>query len=230
MTKLTARDVVRRFLLPGAGLYGVLIGVGWLLGHPLVGLAHDEDVIDRDLAAHRTADLSAITRVFSVLADTEAVIAALVVIMVVLRLVYRRWDASLILLAAVLLQVTVFLLTTLVVDRHRPDVPHLDPAPPTSSFPSGHTGAATALYGGLAVLVAWRLRHTVLRVLLTAALVAMPVAVGMSRLYRGMHHPTDVAFGALNGLVCVVLAMRTFHPSPKRVPAVHERRRDRALP
>ncbi|MFF3653095.1 phosphatase PAP2 family protein [Streptomyces sp. NPDC002181] len=51
-------------------------------------------------------------------------------------------------------QSAVFVLVTLVVERPRPDVPHLDAAPPTSSFPSGHVGASVALFGGLAVLAA----------------------------------------------------------------------------
>ena len=34
----------------------------------------------------------------------------------------------------------------------------------------------------------------------------VPISVGTARLYRGMHSPTDVAMGALNGLVCAFLA------------------------
>jgi membrane-associated phospholipid phosphatase len=89
----------------------------------------------------------------------------------------------------------------------RPSREHLDPAPPTSSFPSGHTGAATALYVGIATVVAWRVRHKLLRVLLVALFVAVPILVAVSRLYRGMHHPTDVVFGALNGLACLAVAV-----------------------
>ncbi len=37
---------------------------------------------------------------------------------------------------------------------------------------------------------------------------AVPCAVGCSRLYRGMHHPSDVLAGALLGVLCVVLANR----------------------
>ena len=98
------------------------------------------------------------------------------------------------------------------VDRQRPAVEHLDPAPPTSSFPSGHTGAATALYVGVAVVIAWRVRHKLLRVLLVAVFVTVPILVAVSRLYRGMHHPTDVVFGALNGLACLAVAVYAFQP------------------
>jgi membrane-associated phospholipid phosphatase len=42
--------------------------------------------------------------------------------------------------------------------------------------------------------------------------VAVPILVAVSRLYRGMHHPTDVVFGALNGLACLAVAVYAFHP------------------
>lgn len=48
-----------------------------------------------------------------------------------------------------------FLCVTLVVHRPRPPVARLDVAPETSSFPSGHTAAAVALYGCIAILVLW---------------------------------------------------------------------------
>jgi len=44
-----------------------------------------------------------------------------------------------------------FLLASVIVHRFRPGIPHLDGAPPTSSFPSGHTAATIALACGLAL-------------------------------------------------------------------------------
>jgi undecaprenyl-diphosphatase len=153
-----------------------------------------------------------VTAVFSALANTPAVVGVVIAVALAMRLIFGRWAESIILVTAVLLQAAVFLLTTMVVDRQRPAVEHLDPAPPTSSFPSGHTGAATALYVGIAVVIAWRVRHKLLRVLLVAVFVAVPILVAVSRLYRGMHHPTDVVFGALNGLACLAVAVYAFHP------------------
>jgi undecaprenyl-diphosphatase len=207
-----AGRVLRAIVLPALFLYVLLVGVGLLLAHPLARAVRGEDEINRDLADGRSSTWTGVTGVFSTLANTPAVIATLVVLMVVLRLVYKRWRESFILAGAVVLQAVVFLGTTLVVDRPRPAVPHLDPAPPTSSFPSGHTGATTALYLTLALVIGWRLRPVLLRVLVFAVLVTVPVAVALSRLYRGMHHPTDVVFGMLNGLACLAIAAHAFGP------------------
>jgi membrane-associated phospholipid phosphatase len=103
-----------------------------------------------------------------------------------------------------------------VVNRPRPDVLHLDDAPPTSSFPSGHTAAAVAFYGCLAVIVLRQLRPRWLALVVTALLCLVPFVVGISRLYRGMHHPTDVVFGALGGGLWLALVLVTLLPLPRR--------------
>jgi len=149
-----------------------------------------------------------ITGWFSTLASTPVIIGMLIVLFIVFRLVYHRWRESLFLLLAVGTQTLVFLASAAVISRNRPDVKHLDPAPPTSSFPSGHTGAATALFVGVALVVGWHAGRTWLRGLLLVLAIAVPVAVAYSRLYRGMHHPSDVAAGFLDGLLAVLLWSR----------------------
>lgn len=181
-----------------------LAGVGLLIGGPLSRpLADGEDGLVSALAAARTAGWDDLTRAASWTANTWTVVVTALLLGLLLRGVLGRWLESVTLVAGVALQTTMFLVTTLVVSRERPAVEHLDPAPPTSSFPSGHTGAATALYLGLALLLVPRIERRWLRVAVAALLALVPAAVGLSRLYRGMHHPTDVAFGALNGVAAV---------------------------
>ncbi|MDQ1651044.1 MAG: hypothetical protein QOI35_244 [Cryptosporangiaceae bacterium] len=187
-----------------AAWYAVLV----ISGSLLAGWGQHEDGIDRNLAAHRSGGWTAVSLVFSTLASTWFVVGTCAVIVVVFRFVLGRWREGLTAAAAVALQAMVFLLTTAAVDRVRPAVPKLDPAPPTSSVPSGHTGAATALYVGVALLIASRVKPVWLKVLVLVLAALVPISVGLARLYRGMHHPTDVAFGAANGLFCALLVTR----------------------
>ena len=117
----------------------------------------------------------------------------------------RRWWFALIPALAISLQATIFVTVSAVIGRARPDVPHLDPAPPTSSYPSGHVGASVALYSSFAIMAttierAW-LRRTVIGVCSV-----IPLLVAYARIYRGMHHLSDVVVGAINGLACAALA------------------------
>ena len=113
-------------------------------------------------------------------------------------------------------EVTIFVAVTLTVHRLRPAVIRLDKSPPTSSFPSGHTAAAMALYGGLAVLLVCIYGGNWKTSLVAVLLFCLPVIVGLSRLYRGMHYPTDVFAGALGGGLWMALVIITLLPKKVR--------------
>src|SRR4051794_1425675 len=202
-------------LLGGGVLIGaVVLGLGWLLtkvSHHNAFLRADTHV-ERWLAAHRTPWLNHVTFIVTWLAETPTAIALAAVLFVGLRLWLHRWRESFIVLTALVGELLVFLMCTALIDRSRPPVHHLDHAPPTSSFPSGHTGAAVALYGSLAVILLIHSGRRGLTWPVAALLMFVPLAVAASRLYRGMHFPTDVAVGALNGTLWVFLAVSTLLP------------------
>lgn len=206
------RDVLRRALLPAAALWCLVVGTGSLITGPLGGLP-GERVVNEWFVHVRTPTLDAVTTGLSAIGQTEPLIGAcLVGIAVTWRLTRQWWYASALGLA-VALQAAVFLSATVLVGRERPDVELLDEAPPTSSFPSGHTGAAAAFYLTLA-LMAQRIRHPAARVAVTALCALVPCAVGTARLYRGMHSASDVTVGFLNGATCAVIAWGHLRRSP----------------
>ena len=198
------RDVAVRVLAPAVGLWAVIVAVGLLLTGPLDNLPAEAAVNDWFVAL-RTPTLDAVTAVLSAIGTTEFIIGACVLFVVLFWRRTRQWWLAIVPPQAIAVQAIVFMTAALVVGRERPDVEKLDVSPPTSSYPSGHTGASTAFYVVLAML-AQRIGNPVLRVVVTVVCLLVPIAVGTARLYRGMHSLTDVSMGLLNGLVCAFLA------------------------
>ncbi|MER8185924.1 diacylglycerol kinase family protein [Kitasatospora sp. NPDC094015] len=213
-----ARRLARRIAPPLLVQTVLMVLVGLMLTHPPLHLWRPgENAVTDRLAEHRGPVPDLLTGWLSVLAGTASVVAVagLVVLALLVGGGGRRWRDAAFLGGAVAGQAAVFLLVTLCVDRPRPSAFKLDAAPPTSSFPSGHVGAAVALYGGLAVLAVLRVRGP-LRLPLAVLAGLVPLLVAFSRLYRGMHHPTDVLAGLVNGAAVLWLMARTFLADRRR--------------
>ena len=188
------------------------VGLGFLVTGPLAGTAVID--ADRDVATwfveQRTPTLDDWSHVGGMLADTLVKIIVTAIIAGIMLLVWRSWREPFIVAAALVLEASVFITTTWIVGRPRPDVERLDTSPVGSSFPSGHVAAAVA-YGAIAVVVFQRVRNRVVRVVVVVVVVAVPVIVAWARMYRGMHYLTDVIAGALLGaasVIAVVVVMR----------------------
>jgi membrane-associated phospholipid phosphatase len=182
-------------------LAAALVGVGWVLAK----VVHDDGIgradtgVSRWLAGERNPDLNDATVFTSEFGGTLTVAALAVLAVAFAALVWRRWREPMLVAVAVAGEVGIFLLVTLLVDRERPPVRHLDEAPPTSSFPSGHTAATIALWGALAVLANERARSAVVRNLFLVLAFVVPLLVASSRMYRGMHFLSDVLGGIVLG-------------------------------
>lgn len=95
----------------------------------------------------------------------------------------------------------------LIAGRPRPDfVAHFDLVY-SSSFPSGHSTMAPVVYLTLAVILAAGEPRRDVRALIFACAVAVTLAVGLSRVYLGVHWPTDVLAGWVLGAGIALVAM-----------------------
>jgi membrane-associated phospholipid phosphatase len=190
-----------------------LIGIGFMLTKVLVGgpvVAWDNSV-NRWFVTQRTSTLNSVSSLGSALGETLTIIGIAVGVSILLA-IGRHWRELGFLVAGLTLEATVALTTSIIVNRQRPNVPRLDVVPPTASFPSGHTAAAIVLYVSLAVVLASFVRSATVRALVWILAIAIPIVVGVSRLYRGMHHPTDVMGSVVLGagsLMFALLASRT---------------------
>lgn len=90
--------------------------------------------------------------------------------------------------------------------RARPDlVPH-EVAVYSASFPSGHALVATAAYFTLAFILARAFGRRRNRAMLYSIAAAISLLVGVSRIYLGVHWPTDVIAGWLGGIAWAIAA------------------------
>jgi membrane-associated phospholipid phosphatase len=94
------------------------------------------------------------------------------------------------------------------------------------SFPSGHTMAATIGYGmlGYMLVTHWKPRRLRRRFIVLGA-VTLPLMVGVSRLYLGVHFPTDVLGGFAAGtawLAICVTGMTIARKTPAVTPAARD--------
>lgn len=199
-------------LLEMVGIYTFLSALGVAMGSLALfwtesspGASFDETTVEW-WQTRRSATLDTLTDVGSSFADTAVLGAVVAVLLLVLVVVWRRLRGAAALGLALGFEVTVFLTVSAIVGRARPDVEQLDPAPPTASFPSGHTGATVAFALIMTVIVFWNSRHSVWRALAVTGALALSAIMALSRMYRGMHFLTDVVGGALLGALAAVAA------------------------
>ncbi len=192
--------------------YLLLAGLTIALGHILVegllpssGLSAEEQA-NTWLAARRSSGLDAASAVGSAIGDAP-VIPAVVGAAVLVLLWRRRFRAVAFILGAIAVELVTYRAASLLVPRERPDVIRLDDLPVDQSLPSGHVAASVVVYGGLALLISSAHRTRRVSALCWMLAILLPAVVALSRLYRGMHHPTDVGAGALVGVGALLVAL-----------------------
>jgi membrane-associated phospholipid phosphatase len=200
----------------------VVILSAFLFVHILRGVLTDATLAEADLRLHNTVRLfrsevlhkrySAVSR-----AASTAFVVPVVIALATMAWVAGRRREAVFVLAALILQAVLSIALKYTVHRPRPPdaIPlHLGP-----SFPSGHTLAATVVYGFLVYLMLRDQDRREWLLIPSAVLVALIVFVPVSRVYLGVHWPYDtIASLALGlGLLAILITLFKYPPIEHRI-------------
>jgi undecaprenyl-diphosphatase len=133
-----------------------------------------------------------------------APLALLTAFVVGYLLIVRKTGAMWLVLAATIGGVAISSLLKYTIDRPRPQVDHLSHVY-TSSFPSGHSMMSVVVYLTMGALLARVVQPRAVKFYFIAAAMLVSFLVGISRIYMGVHWPTDVLAGWTAGLVWAIL-------------------------
>ena len=178
-----------------------LLLFSWLANEVLEGDTRRFDESVRTAVHHFASPLLTRAMVFISALGSQVLVAVVVVAFVVfMRLKWRRAAVWLLLtmVGGLLLEVTL----KFAFHRARP-TPFFGAIPHTYSFPSGHSLMSFCIYGVLAGLLSHRVRSAALRALVWIVAAVLMVAIGLSRIYLGVHYPSDVVAGYLAAVVWV---------------------------
>lgn len=155
-----------------------------------------------------------------------AVATLIVLIAVGYMLLANHWRYALLMLSTSLGTGLVMHLSKGFFERPRPSiVTHIDP-PGGLSFPSGHSMISAAMYMTLAVVIARTLPRRRLRIYVVAVGALLAFLIGLSRVYLGVHYPTDVLAGWTLGLawalLCGIIARKLARKVDPEVAAADE--------
>ncbi|WP_348265204.1 phosphatase PAP2 family protein [Telmatobacter sp. DSM 110680] len=207
---MTGTDVVRPTLLSRLGMPIVAGLAGAALFLILFGLLADEmregdtqhfdDTVRLFVHAHSSTDLTSIMRFLSVVGSPLVVTLTALGSCIVLWLVGHPRRAILIAVTAAGGSLLMWALKV-GFHRHRPE-PFFDTRLPSSySFPSGHAMLSFCLCLSAAALFSASQKNIWVRVAIWTFWVGLSLAIGYSRIYLGVHYPSDVLAGYLGALV-----------------------------
>jgi undecaprenyl-diphosphatase len=103
-----------------------------------------------------------------------------------------------------------------IVNRPRPELVPQHDMVYSSSFPSGHAMMAPVVYLTLAAIVSAGHRRTAIKTLLLVGAAVLVAGIGVSRVYLGVHWPSDVLAGwTLGAIIALVASELLFMTAPK---------------
>ncbi len=155
----------------------------------------------------------ALTQYFVIITKTGNAYSYLIVIglcAVISFLILKKWKYMVQITLVLLLSALSNSVIKRFVNRARPDLEHLVTVK-SLSYPSGHAMVAMAFYGFVAYLFYKFNLPKFVKVTTVLVLLLLILSIGVSRIYLGVHFPSDVLGGFIAGAIWVVFCIIIFN-------------------
>jgi len=166
--------------------------------------------IEIELAVHRLDSTAGdVVLGAATLIGTNQVLLPVVAIVTALAIHLRMRTVAIVLVIDAIVVISTNMLLKLMFSRERPRLFDKIDLPTDYSFPSGHAMSAVGVYGVVAAaLIAL---YPAARTPVVIAAVVLAAAIGFSRIYLGVHWPSDVLAGSLAGVPPLVASVHLLH-------------------
>lgn len=142
--------------------------------------------------------------------DVKGYVVILIISIILAYLIFKKWKYVAQIFFVLILATLSNMMLKRFIDRARPEIEHLVSVK-TLSYPSGHAMSSMAFYGFLIYLV-YKLRiKPMWKVALVSLLILLILSIGISRIYLGVHFPSDVAGGWIAGMIWVFFCILIFN-------------------
>lgn len=147
----------------------------------------------------------------NIFGDKGGIIVA-VLLALVLFLLFKQKEATIWFAATVVLSLALNTVIKVIIGRERPDIHRLAAFANEAgkSFPSGHSIFATIIFGSIFFICLGKLKNCSSKILLGILCIILIALVMFSRIFVGVHYPSDTIGGFLEGISILLLTYPTY--------------------
>ena len=147
----------------------------------------------------------------NIFGDKGGIIVA-VLLALVLYLLFKQKEATIWFAATVVLSLSLNTVIKVIIGRERPDIHRLAAFANEAgkSFPSGHSIFATIIFGSIVFICLGKLKNRSSKILLGILCIILIALVMFSRIFVGVHYPSDTIGGFLEGISILLLTYPTY--------------------
>ena len=155
------------------------------------------------LTMYMNESLTSIAKAITLLGQDKFIIFVLILVLII-SFILKKIKTGAIVVLFLIITHTLNYIIKIIFQRPRPEILRLIEEN-GFSFPSGHTMAATALYGILIYLILKSELNKNLKIISASILSLMAFSVGLSRIYLGVHYASDVLGAFLISIILLLI-------------------------